>query len=82
MPQVPPDQLISDWHFEHVEPEIYYPSTVDKGYVVCTEDNRQSCIEQYYDIGTDLLIHGADHCDYMGVDTWPGGCKVFEDSVV
>jgi len=82
VPQVPIDQMIHDWHFEHVEPEIYYPSTVDQGYMVCTKDNRQSCIEQYYNIGTDLLLHGADHVNYMDVDTWPGGCKFFEESVV
>merc|ERR1712224_713974 len=71
VPQVPPDNLITNWHFQHVEPEIYYPGTIDEGYQVCTTDSRKDCIEQYWNIGTDLLLHGVDHTNYMGVDTWP-----------
>lgn len=83
VPQVPPADLIVDWHFEHVDPEVFYHSSVRKGYIICsnTADSHVNCAEQYRDLALDLLNTG-DHLDYMGVDTSPLGCKILEDTVV
>jgi len=83
VPQVPPADLIVDWHFTHVDPEVFYHGSVSKGYVICSnvEDSHVNCAEQYRDLALDLLNTG-DHLDYMGVDTSPLGCKIFGDVVV
>merc|ERR1719379_3246086 len=50
VPQVPPDQLIVDWHFEHVEPEVYYPGKLAESYSECTDAHGSgpgACAEQY-----------------------------------
>jgi hypothetical protein len=75
VPQVPPDQLIVDWHFEHVEPEIYYKGKVASGFQQCTvaHDDTQ-CAEQYWNVPLDLL-HIEDHLDYMEQKTSIVGCS-------
>lgn len=80
IPQLPPSTLIVDWHFQHVEPEIYYPGKVSKGYEECFED-KDSCIEQHWNLVLDA-INIPDHLDYMGVDTSIFGCPIFEDEEV
>lgn len=84
VPQVPPADLIVDWHFEHGYPEVFYRKSVEKGHIICsnTEDSHVNCAEQYRDLALDLL-NTDDHLDYMGVDTSPLGCKIIsEDEVV
>jgi len=83
VPQVPPADLIVDWHFEHAYPEVFYPGSVRKGYIICSNspDSHVNCAEEYRDLALDLLNTG-DHLDYMGVDTSPFGCKILEDTVV
>jgi len=79
VPQLPPATLIVDWHFQHVEPEIYYPGKVSKGYEECfTADTN--CIEQYWYLAIDAL-NINDHLDYMGVDTSVFGCPIFEEEI-
>jgi len=74
VPQVPPDSLIVDWHFEHVEPEIYYKGSVSEGYKQWTKAHDDTkCVEQYWNVPLDLL-HIADHLTYMGTDTSFFGC--------
>lgn len=73
VPQVPPTDLIVDWHFVHVEPEIYYPGDVIGGYQKCTADDHSGCAEQYWNVPIDLL-HIVDHLDYMGAQTSTFGC--------
>jgi len=82
VPQVPPDQLIVDWRFEHVEPEIYYPGDVSGGYQKCVSahDDTQ-CVEQYWNVPIDLL-HIADHLDYMGSRTSLSGCDNGVEGIV
>lgn len=75
VPQVPPDALIVDWKFEHVEPEIYYQGKVSAGYEECTEaHDHKHCAGQHWNLPLDLLFI-ADHLDYMGVNTNTFGCK-------
>lgn len=75
VPQLPPDALIVDWHFEHVEPEVYYDGKVSKGYEVCTEaHDHDHCAGKHWNLPLDLL-NIADHLDYMGVNTNTFGCK-------
>jgi len=83
VPQVPPADLIVDWHFEHVDPEVFYRNSVAKGYIICsnTADSQVNCAEQYRDLALDLL-NVDDHLDYMGVNTSPLGCPIFEDVAV
>jgi len=86
VPQLPPADLIVDWHFQHVEPEIWYPSKVKKGYQECFSavdgDGNPSklCIEQFWNLARDAL-NLNDHLDYMGVDTSVFGCPVFEEEI-
>jgi len=72
--QVPPPALIVNWHFTHVEPEVFYKSKVSSGFQQCAENRDKKCSAQYWDIAIDLLSLG-DHLDYMGVDTSFFGCK-------
>jgi len=77
IPHLPPADLIVDWHFEHVYPEVYYRSSVDKGYVICdTADSNSNCAEQM------KVWNLVDHSDYMGVLTSHLGCKIFDNIVV
>jgi hypothetical protein len=78
VPQVPPADLIVDWHFEHGFPEVFYPKSVDDGHIICSDfaDGHINCAEQYRDLALDLL-NTDDHLDYMGVSTSPLGCKIF-----
>merc|ERR1712048_203763 len=74
VPQLPPDELIVDWRFEHTEPEIYYKGKVSDGHQECTKAHDDTeCAEQYWNVPIDLL-HIPDHLDYMGVDTSFFGC--------
>lgn len=74
VPQVPPTDLLDlPWHFQHVEPEIYYPGSVSDGYETCTTA-QHTCAEYWWNVPIDLL-HIADHLDYMGVDTSTFGCS-------
>jgi hypothetical protein len=75
VPQVPPDQLIVDWEFQHTEPEVYYKGEVSDGHQECTKAHDDTaCAEQYWNVPIDLL-HIADHLDYMGIDTSIFGCS-------
>jgi len=80
-PQVPPDKLIVDWHFEHVEPEIYYKGNVSEGHQECRHPHTTVCSEQYYDIPLDLF-HVADHLDYMDQNTSSEGCDAVPLQIV
>merc|ERR1711916_265890 len=71
--QLPPDQLIGDWHFEHVEPEIFYNGHVSEEYVGCGVADDKTCSEQYWDIAIDAL-NLDDHLTCMDVDTAVFGC--------
>jgi len=73
--QLPPDQLIVDWHFEHVEPEIFYTGHVSEGYVGCGVADDKTCSGQYWDVAIDAL-NLDDHLSYMDVDTTILGCPV------
>jgi hypothetical protein len=83
VPQVPPRDLIVNWHFEHGFPEVFYRKSVAKGHVTCSNvaDSFENCAEQYRDLALDLL-NTADHLDYMGVDTSPLGCKILSEEEV
>jgi hypothetical protein len=76
VPQVPPDQLVVDWHFEHVEPEVYYPGTVAEGHIQCNdvESSAKDCVEQYWNLAIDIL-HLNDHLTYMEAQTSIFGCE-------
>mmetsp|Transcript_129358 Transcript_129358/g.295154 ORF Transcript_129358/g.295154 Transcript_129358/m.295154 type:complete len:164 (-) Transcript_129358:311-802(-) len=71
--QLPPDALIVDWHFDHVEPEVFFDGDISGGYVSCSVSDDKKCSEQYWDVAVDLL-HVKDHLDYMGVKTSGDGC--------
>ena len=73
--QLPPDQLIGDWHFEHVEPEIFYNGHVSDGHLRCDVADDKTCSEQYWDIAIDALLLD-NHLTYMDVDTAVFGCPV------
>jgi len=75
--QIPPDYLIVDWHFEHVEPEIFYPGYVSAGYVGCAVTNDATCSGQFYNLAIDAL-NLDDHLSYMEVDTATLGCPLTE----
>merc|ERR1719265_339301 len=47
IPQLPPNKLISDWRFQHVEPEIFYDGAVAGGHHQCEADGDMSCSGQY-----------------------------------
>lgn len=72
--QLPPDELIIDWHFEHVEPEIFYNGDVSKGHVGCSVADDKKCSGQYWNLPIDAL-HIPDHLDYMGTETSTSDCK-------
>eukprot|EP00451_Oxyrrhis_marina_P006606 CAMPEP_0204303540 /NCGR_PEP_ID=MMETSP0468-20130131/83960_1 /ASSEMBLY_ACC=CAM_ASM_000383 /TAXON_ID=2969 /ORGANISM="Oxyrrhis marina" /LENGTH=449 /DNA_ID=CAMNT_0051282853 /DNA_START=45 /DNA_END=1394 /DNA_ORIENTATION=+ len=72
--QVPPDALIVNWHFTHVEPEVFYKGKVSAGFHQCSDASDKKCSHMYWDIAIDLL-NLADHLDYMGVDTSFFDCK-------
>jgi len=72
--QLPPSSLVSDWHFQHVEPEVFYNGTVEAGHVFCTSDGDQHCSGMYSNVLYDLM-HVDDHLNYVGVDTATFGCK-------
>jgi len=73
VPQVPPKQLIVDWHFEHPTPEIFYDGSVTDGYKECDLQEDPRCADQYSNLLIDLL-HIPDHLNYMGQDTSVFGC--------
>lgn len=79
--QLPPDDLIVDWHFEHVEPEVFYDGDVSAGHLKCTVPDDKTCSGQYWNLPIDALFIG-DHLDYMGTDTSIFGCKSSETVVV
>jgi len=76
--QVPPDKwgfgIVLNWHFEHVEPEIFYDGEVNEGHNMCTisNDNSKGCAEYYWDIVDDLTFHISDHLHYLSM---PTGCS-------
>jgi len=72
VPQVPPNQIIFDWHFEHISPEIFYIGEVKDGYAEC-DVLSESCSAQYWNLPTDLLFIG-NHLDYMDIDSSIFGC--------
>merc|ERR1712224_1124685 len=83
VPNLPPDVLIVDWGFEHVEPEMYFKANVDDGYEVCTEAHQnEKCVEQYWNVPLHLTLNLPDHLKYLGVDTSIFGCSSSESVVV
>jgi len=76
VPQVPPDQLVVDWHFEHVVPEVYYPGKVGEGHAQCddVEMGKKDCVEQYWNLPIDVLFL-TDHLSYMEAQTSIFGCE-------
>jgi len=79
--QLPPDELIVDWHFEHVKPEVFYNGDVPKGQLECTVADDKKCSGQYWNLPIDALFI-ADHLDYMGTDTSIFGCENSDPLVV
>lgn len=77
VPQVPPADLIVDWHFEHHEPEIFYPGAVSGGHKECTQPKDNNCAHQYWNFPLDDLL---DHLDYMGTYTSIFGCQSASDN--
>lgn len=73
--QLPPDKWGPwiQWEYKHVEPEVFYDDTVNKGYVKCVDCHDMNCSHQYWDAVADLGTIG-DHLDYMGVQTGTEGC--------
>merc|ERR1711953_404335 len=65
---LPPNNLIVNWHFTHVSPEIYYKGDVKAGWVQCSNPDDEKCSAQNWNVVTDLL-HLANHLDYMDVAT-------------
>jgi len=72
--QLPPDQLITNWHFQHVEPEAFYDDAVGSGHSMCSKDGDSRCSGQYNNVLTDLL-HIGDHMVYMDLEIGTVGCK-------
>jgi len=73
VPHLPAESLIIDWHFQHVEPEIWYKNKVSDGYNTCISDNHEGCAGLYWNVPIDLM-HVGDHLDYMGVIIDADGC--------
>jgi len=74
VPNLPPDQFIIDYGYEHAEPEAYYSGHVSEGFELCTEPHQNTkCIEQHWVLAVDLL-HVGDHLNYMDVLTSTAGC--------
>mmetsp|Transcript_35004 Transcript_35004/g.81203 ORF Transcript_35004/g.81203 Transcript_35004/m.81203 type:complete len:369 (+) Transcript_35004:58-1164(+) len=78
--QLPPTQLITNWHFQHVEPEAFYDGNVSAGHSECFRDGDQHCSSQYYDIVHDML-YIRDHLEYMGIQIGTSGCNANFHSV-
>eukprot|EP00927_Polykrikos_kofoidii_P074035 TRINITY_DN70021_c0_g1_i2.p1 TRINITY_DN70021_c0_g1~~TRINITY_DN70021_c0_g1_i2.p1 ORF type:complete len:301 (+),score=14.24 TRINITY_DN70021_c0_g1_i2:51-953(+) len=75
VPQLPPDILITNWHFEHTVPEIYYKGSVADGHEKCLHPEEfRNCIQQYWNFPLEGLSV-EDHLDYMGVHTGSAGCE-------
>jgi len=70
VPNLPPVNL----GLENTDPEIYYPGNVPKGYVLCTHPDKTQCVEQYWNIPVDILLHIPDHLSYMDINTGHRGC--------
>lgn len=81
VPQVPPDQLIFNWHFEHVESEIFYKGGLSSGHQECTAAHQTTCAEEFWNLPLDLL-NVDDHLNYLDlpIASCPGGG--FADAVV
>jgi len=73
---MPPDP--TGHFYEHVEPEVYYNSSVREGYIVCNGPYNTTCSAQHFPDWEDY-IHPknlAYHHNYMDVDTTEHGCEV------
>jgi hypothetical protein len=79
--QVPPDTLIVNWHYTHVEPEVFYDGHVSNGWVLCSTADDETCSGQYWNLPIDLL-NLCDHLSYMDIDSSPRGCASFESGVI
>merc|ERR1711964_727573 len=80
VPQVPPNQLIVDWHFEHTGSEVFYDGDVADGFQWCLTRESQQCADKYWNLAIDLLNVG-DHLDYMGQQTSMFGCNAIPGTV-
>jgi hypothetical protein len=75
VPQLPPNTLLKNWHYQHTVPEIYYKGSVADGYEKCLDPyDPHACIEQYWNVAVDALSL-PDHLSYMDVQTSPLGCS-------
>lgn len=75
---VPPDHLVFNWHFEHVEPEVYYPSDVASGYEVCSIPGKDRCAEEHDNVFRmllDIVDRVDQHVHYMDIETADFGCE-------
>lgn len=70
---VPPSDLVTNWHFQHVEPELFFDGKVGQGSIVCAADGDAQCSGQYSDVLHDLF-HLGDHMDYMDIQIGTPGC--------
>jgi len=67
IPHTPPNELLVDWHYVHVSPEIFYNGELARGYVECQEPRNMSCSEQYMKLPGNIQHSIQDHLDYMDI---------------
>jgi len=79
--QLPPSSWVSDWHYLHVEPEVFYNGTVQDGHVFCTSDGDQNCSGMYPYIFYDMM-HVDDHLKYVGVNTSSTDCSELDREAI
>jgi len=68
--------------FVHVEPEVFYKTTVADGFVICDDPFDRRCAAQYFPDAQDVIFESsrAYHHNYMGVDTTQAGCQRAQES--
>lgn len=69
--QLPPDRWGQhlEWHYGHVEPEVYYNASMSEGYTKCTYANDLSCSLQNWYVALEAWREECqeDHRHYMDV---------------
>eukprot|EP00928_Gymnodinium_smaydae_P001678 TRINITY_DN10605_c0_g11_i1.p1 TRINITY_DN10605_c0_g11~~TRINITY_DN10605_c0_g11_i1.p1 ORF type:complete len:307 (+),score=24.51 TRINITY_DN10605_c0_g11_i1:47-967(+) len=73
VPHLPPAELITNWHFAHVEPEAFYSGVVRDGHKECYREEDPKCSAQFPSLAFDAL-HAFDHFTYMDVRMGKAGC--------
>jgi len=72
--QVPPNKLVFEWHFQHVEPEVFYDGKIDVGFSSCEQDGDEHCSAKYWNIAADMGYIG-DHMEYMDLQIGSVSCR-------